>query len=928
MTQQEFFERYTFNVRTDKIGGGSFGTVYKAYDNVRDEPLAIKVAEVKQIGDKEFSLHDEFKAIGKLPDHANVAIYNHVYTFESPQGIYDYALMKFYPDGNLSHFLENNTTLTQEQRESICLGILDGIEHLHKHKVVHRDLKPGNILVHKRANGIIIPKITDFGLSKQAGTDLKASRFTNSFAGGTLMYSSPEQIKGQELRLNTDLWSFGAIAYEVLTGEQLFQVEGYSSASAEWQNQITQRILNQNIEERLEAVPAQWKKPLLACLQRSFNARVKSTAIIKELLQQEPVNQDNDTTEQNTGASNPTVIIGEKPPKKEPAPNNNPEPSAAALANKEQPVKPQPKQQPPKVETPKPDSKKPIEPGTKTYLKDNKKKQLLIAAAVLGGVVVSIFGFSYLSGSGQSDDSQAADLNIPVAFEDNGLYGYKIGDSITIPATYTNAGVFEQDKALVTDKDSTYFINNANEWMASYTANDSIQDSETSESTDVIADSGDTSSSTSNQEDNSSANNSNANNSNTPAAWTPKQDFVPMNELEAWVNANGLTAITTAAQNGNAIAARRLGRIYSNGKGVSENNQAAIKWYNIAVAKGDRIAQNNLGSIYYNGEGVAKDYSKAMDLFKKAYAQGNGFAARNLAVMYESGNGVTKNLTTAFEWNKKGADLGDAEATYRVGYAYYLGEGVAENNTQALKYFKIAAGKKHASANYFVGIMYDKGYGTAIDWNEAIDWYRAASNYGSSAGKRALGEFYVFGVGGVDQDMNRAKQLFRAAANAGNSIAQRYLKVIEDMENNTTYDLFESDYGNRLYLSKSEKSSISSSQPYVVKSGYGKGVGMEISYSLGRSNYVGGIWPASASETDPEDRIQNDDEIFFHRYSASSAMQDQRGSQRTSITFKADNGAGSRGIGYTYQRAYFQQPYEKLVLKIPALICWKPENEY
>ena len=150
-----------------------------------------------------------------MPPNSYIANYEDVFRFESFNGEYDYGLMQYYPLGNLSHYLKNNP-ISIEKKEDLVKDILKGIGFLHSHKVVHRDLKPSNILVVDR-QGQLIPKITDFGLSKQAGPDSKGSRFTNSFAGGTLQYSSPEQLKGVPLKLNTDLWSFGAIAYEILT---------------------------------------------------------------------------------------------------------------------------------------------------------------------------------------------------------------------------------------------------------------------------------------------------------------------------------------------------------------------------------------------------------------------------------------------------------------------------------------------------------------------------------------------------------------------------------------------------------------------------------------------------------------------------------------------------------------------------------------
>jgi serine/threonine protein kinase len=282
MTQEEFRKRYDFNIKTDNIGGGSFGTVYKAYDNVLDREVAIKVSEVKNIGDKEFSLLEEYKAIENLSEHQNIANYEKVYRFESFPTTYDYGIMQYYSLGNLSHYLKNNE-VSLEKRESIIKGILEGIAFLHQHNVVHRDLKPSNVLVVDR-RGQIIPKITDFGLSKQAESDGKASRFTNSFAGGTLQYSSPEQLKGLPLKLNTDLWSFGTIAYEIITKKTLFEADNQSTASAEWQNTITQKILYADINSRLVGLPIVWQKVVAACLERDVHKRAQSTLILFDFL--------------------------------------------------------------------------------------------------------------------------------------------------------------------------------------------------------------------------------------------------------------------------------------------------------------------------------------------------------------------------------------------------------------------------------------------------------------------------------------------------------------------------------------------------------------------------------------------------------------------------------------------------------------------
>lgn len=305
MTQQEFFKRYTYNPITDKLGGGAFGTVYKAYDNVLDKTVAIKIAEVKRIGHKEFSLLDEFDALKDLPLHPNIANYEEVHTFVQQNGVFDYAIIQYYPHGNLKTLAEN-VNLSKVEQEQIATQLLQGIQFLHENNVIHRDLKPSNILIHKRGNGNYIPKIADFGLSKKADTD--QSRFTNSFGGGTIDFSSPEQLKGKPLKLNADLWSFGVIAYELFTGKKL--VNSSSKTSAGRENDVYQQILSEDITDKLEdpRIPKDWQPILVKCLQQDVNERAQSA---RELLTELKSNQPNTVEDEQTVIQ--TVVAPNQP---------------------------------------------------------------------------------------------------------------------------------------------------------------------------------------------------------------------------------------------------------------------------------------------------------------------------------------------------------------------------------------------------------------------------------------------------------------------------------------------------------------------------------------------------------------------------------------------------------------------------------------
>lgn len=296
MTQEEFFKRYTYNIRTDRIGGGGFGNVYKANDNLAHRVVAIKVSEVKTAANgKTFSLKDEFNALKGLPMHPNIANYEDLFTFDTPQGVFDYAVMQYYPDGNLTQVI--GPGLTTEQKEGIADQLLEGIAFLHEHKVVHRDLKPGNILVVKQ-DSHIIPIITDFGLSKTADTGDR-SMFSNSFGGGTARYSSPEQLQGRPLRMNTDLWSYGAVVYELFAGQPLFEAGSSAANSAQADLEIYNKIINGDVGGRLGDMPEKWRKVLERCLVVDPEKRAKNAADLRALL--------NNVSDSNL-QENPTVV--------------------------------------------------------------------------------------------------------------------------------------------------------------------------------------------------------------------------------------------------------------------------------------------------------------------------------------------------------------------------------------------------------------------------------------------------------------------------------------------------------------------------------------------------------------------------------------------------------------------------------------------
>lgn len=282
MTQEEFQKRYQYNPNTDYLGEGGFGKVYKAYDTHRDRYVAIKMAEVKQ-NMEDVRLKREVEIISKLPTHPNVAHYEECYTFSTFTGEYDFGVLQYYEQGNLQQLLTDKQ-LSYDQKDSILKQILEGVVFLHSQGIIHRDLKPQNILIALSPNGVFIPKITDFGISKKLDVN-KSSIFTNSLAGaGTLSFASPEQLLGNTIRKNTDLWSFGVITCWMFTGKLPFNTGNQTVTSEAGRIELFKQITAGDVTSIIQQLPADWRNLVRQCLVVDVEKRISGAGKCFEIL--------------------------------------------------------------------------------------------------------------------------------------------------------------------------------------------------------------------------------------------------------------------------------------------------------------------------------------------------------------------------------------------------------------------------------------------------------------------------------------------------------------------------------------------------------------------------------------------------------------------------------------------------------------------
>lgn len=212
----------------EQVGRGSMGVVYKGHDPFSDKDVAVKVAMSESLNDKESGeryrkmFFNEAHTAGTLK-HPNIVDILDAGVEESEEGDHCYIVMELIENGDtLKSYCNSNNLLPLETVVEIIFKCSKALDYAHRNGVVHRDIKPTNILIDKDRD----VKIADFSIAHLINSDT-TSTMPMGFVGSP-RYMSPEQVQEDQITNQTDLFSLGIVMYELLTGKHPFAADSFS----------------------------------------------------------------------------------------------------------------------------------------------------------------------------------------------------------------------------------------------------------------------------------------------------------------------------------------------------------------------------------------------------------------------------------------------------------------------------------------------------------------------------------------------------------------------------------------------------------------------------------------------------------------------------------------------------------------------------
>lgn len=267
----------------EQIGSGGMSIVYKAKDRKLGRVVTFKVLRSEYVKDVDFIKRFEVEARAAASlSHPNIV---NVYDV-GHDGLVNYIVMEYIDGVTLKEVIKRRAPFSNDETLGVAIQIASALAHAHNHNIVHRDIKPQNILV--TANGVI--KVTDFGIAKAVGS--KTITVANNTMG-SVHYFSPEQAKGGYVSFKSDIYSLGLVMFEMATGKLPFDGDTPVSIAIKQINEFLpdMKEINPNVSDKLQKIVSR-------ATEKFASRRYGSTEELENDLKRAIVNQVEDDSQQ------------------------------------------------------------------------------------------------------------------------------------------------------------------------------------------------------------------------------------------------------------------------------------------------------------------------------------------------------------------------------------------------------------------------------------------------------------------------------------------------------------------------------------------------------------------------------------------------------------------------------------------------------